>query len=821
MSGDAHSFWSRLRAKAAALAGWTLIVVLSLALYDALLFASLDSEHRAAQLASATVAADSAAFELSAGIRLGKSVQTWQGLQDFADRAARTGGRHLAILTVGGRVVCSTGNIARNVWRGGPHRPLAGGRSIIEAADHRVVFTPVLDRWNQTHAHVAVLMTEAEIDAQRNSVLLVQLGRQLGAVVAGIVLLALLFGLKKPAGARSLGLTKADRFACLGVFALLMCAVGASAVMQFSEGYTQNMENDARRTGARLEHTIERLTAAGVRLNAPARLGAYLDDVAHAHRGTIALEVIDARGRRIAAGSRYDEPHVGELAQFVLENRRQAPDARAAGEPRLRIAVLRAPWLEHLRLMTLDLATTVVVAMILMTELFLLLTRSAYLFRGRGARVSGPDAADRALLLRPLAFFMLVAVDMSVSFIPLQMGVLVEAGAGAREFLLGLPVSVELATSALTVLVAGFWVKRWGATVLLVAAALVCGSGTLLCVVAADPWLYIVGRALAGAGYGLFILVTQAETVGVGKLADLFAGVYAGGLCGSALGAMLADRIGFLPVYFIAAVVMLAVAPFPWLMARHHKQSAAQGAGQMPGQMAESRAEQSAAPGQEQTAAQQPQAPAGADAGGGTLGWPTVRVLLTDARFLSFTVLVILPGAFITGGWLYYLSPVFLEDAGASQSDIGRVYMINCLLVIYFGPWLEAWVHRRHAPISWVAAAGLLTAASMACVPVLAPLPAAFLASIVLGVGNGLSIGANSSYLLEIDSVKRFGTAPAMGLWEGLQNVGRTAGPVVIGLMLGVMDFAQTFWALAAMTAGATVLFVLTARIGRGAAGSL
>jgi hypothetical protein len=54
-----------------------------------------------------------------------------------------------------------------------------------------------------------------------------------------------------------------------------------------------------------------------------------------------------------------------------------------------------------------------------------------------------------------LVFFMLFAMDMSISFIPLRMAELVPTGSLSRDMLLGLPISAEMGMTGLSVLLAG------------------------------------------------------------------------------------------------------------------------------------------------------------------------------------------------------------------------------------------------------------------------------------------------------------------------------------------------------------------------------
>ena len=192
--------------------------------------------------------------------------------------------------------------------------------------------------------------------------------------------------------------------------------------------------------------------------------------------------------------------------------------------------------MERMIAAALDILTLVIIALIFMVELFLLISR------GTEARSSGLTHARCSDLFRPLMFAFILAMDMSVSFIPLRMAELTPSGVFSRDLVLGLPISAEMGMTGISVLIAGAWMKRHGPRPPLLTGIACMAIGYLGSMLAATPWQFIAARAAVGLGYGLSLLAAQAHTVKDGKLADMFAGVYAGSLCGSALGAMLAER---------------------------------------------------------------------------------------------------------------------------------------------------------------------------------------------------------------------------------------------------------------------------------------
>lgn len=437
----------------------------------------------------------------------------------------------------------------------------------------------------------------------------------------------------------------------------------------------------------------------------------------------------------------------------------------------------RGPWLERLIANGLDILTLVAISLIFMVEMFLLLSRSLE------ARLQGTTQshAHRSALFRPLMFVFILAMDMTISFIPLRMAELTTTSILPRDVLLGLPISAEMGMTGLSVLIAGTWMKRKGARPPLMTGIICMALGYLASMLAWTPWLFIAARALVGLGYGLSLLTAQAYTVRDGKLADMFAGVYAGSLCGSALGAMLAERLGYGPVFAISAVILACLALVPLRLLR----------------------------GQEKQEDVREEAPAA------RLTLPQIRRLLADRHFLAFILLALLPSALLCVGFLNYFLPVFLKQADVAQSNIGRIYMLNCLIVIYSGPLFARLVGNSLHKGPLLFWAGILSALSVACFCFLPPLPASVAGSILLGLATGLNIPAQSEFLLELDIARAIGVDQAMSLLDALQRVGQVIGPVCVGAVMAIMSVDDAARWAGIILVAISLLFLLLVRPAR------
>ena len=772
------------RANAAALAGWFVVLVCSLLIYDALLFSSLSREVWSDVQASARVAADNLRLNVATGVRFGKKPESYRGLDKLLIHAADAAGMPLAALDAKGNIILSHGNFPPDAFHTGDILANEDGFTLREdRGDNggRTILVPVFGRGGDIAGHIGARIERAPLGAELSSMFRKQLVAQGAVSLAGLLLLAGLLAAAGRGGKKNAprSLSRFTRISGIAVFLLVMLANGALALHAVSSRYTDSLEQDAGRTGALLTEALNRLLLVGVSFERMDSVDAYLSGIAAAHNGTIALELLNPRGVRGAGSAPEGTALLPEARNFPLLNggggrSLHRPEEDASGW-RLRVSIVRAPWLDRLRATALDMLTMVAVSLIFMVELFLLLTRGMELIH-KEKEASGAPAdlkaghsgrSGQSGLLRPLVFFMLFAMDMSISFIPLRMAELVPAGSLSRDMLLGLPISAEMGMTGLSVLLAGAWITRQGARPPLMTGLALVGLGYLGSMLACAPWHFVAARAVVGLGYGLALLTAQACTVKDGMLADMFAGVYAGSLCGSAMGAMLAERFGYTPVFLLSAVILLCLVPLPRLFLRG-------------GREGETGSSSSA-----------------------NITFGQIRRLLGDRRFPAFVLLSLVPSAMLCVGFLNYFLPVYLKNAGTAQSDIGRIYMLNCLLVIYSGPPLSRLVMKSRSKAGMVCAAGVISSLALLGLAVLPPLPATLIGAMLVGLATGLNIPAQSEYLLQLDIARAIGVDRSMGLLDAIQRVGQVLGPLCTGAALIVMNVNE-----AATTVGAGFLVI-------------
>lgn len=771
--------------------GWFLVLFCTLLVYDALLFSSMNKEIWNNEQASAKIVTDTVSLNLHAGVRYGKKFETYQGMDRLLAQNHAITQKPLAALHKDGSVLLSYGDFPENAFFAGKVQEEADGCIIREDKNGRTVIVPVRDREGQLAGYVASYIYAKPIRAELFAVFKKQLISQTAIALAGLVLFVFVLSLWQKRVGKAFTqerFSKAVRFAGIFVFLLVMAGNGAISLYSSHERYTESIRNDAEKTGQLLTGALKRLLLVGMSFENMDNVDSYLAGISSTHNNTVALEILTPLGHSAAASFSGRERFLPDPQVFPLLNTRSAMDGDSAGANwKLRISLLYSAWFEYMRAVSLDLLTMVAVSLIFMVELFLLLMRGMeYLQQKKMAAVLPAASAGlhkyKSSLVRPIGFFMLFAMDMTISFIPLRMAELVSADSASRDMLLGLPISAEMGMTGISVLFAGYWIKRQGAKLSFMAGLACISLGYLGSMLAAEPWHFIVARGVVGTGYGLALLTAQAYTVKDSLLADMFAGVYAGSLCGSAMGAMLAERFGYAPVFLLSAFVLLCLIPMPYLLFKG----------------------ETAQKGPEEDPAEEENSP--------KLTRSQICSLLGDRHFLGFILLSLIPSAIVCVGFLNYFLPVYLNDAGTSQSDIGRVYMLNCFIVIYSAPFFGKIVAKIPAKTGVVCAAGIVSACSLFVLGLFSPLMASLAGAVLIGLATGLNIPAQSEYLLQLDIARAIGIDQSMSLLDAVQRIGQVLGPICAGAVLLSMSIDNAAWSTGIAITAVSVLFLIVAR---------
>ncbi len=442
-----------------------------------------------------------------------------------------------------------------------------------------------------------------------------------------------------------------------------------------------------------------------------------------------------------------------------------------------------------------DNVTVMLIALLISIELSILL------FNGRkptppvqpnsGNAIQNPQLYKA---MRPAIFLFLFSIDLAMSILPLHMERLYTPIPGlSREFILGLPISVEFLCVGIAIFVSGAWLDRKGWVQPFACGLLLTAAGGVFSWLSAEAWQFVISRAVLGFGYGLTLLAAQGFVVShtdsktkTEGLAHLFAGLYSGSICGAATGAMIAERYGYDVVFIGGALMVFTVAVYAFIYLREDKPAKEPSINTAPETLT-------------QPATSKP----------GISVWQFLR----DPRFIAVALLSSFPAAIGVIGFLHYFTPVYLSKIGVSESQIGQTLMLYGICLTLLGPAIGRLADKATSKKLPIMVGGILASLAFLSFAGLEGIYAATVAVILLGLSGCFVLPSQSAYVLNLDVSKQYGEGKALGIFRASSRIGQMLGPIVFSAVAAMSDIRLGVASLGAIYLVTVVLFqVLAAR---------
>jgi predicted MFS family arabinose efflux permease len=294
-------------------------------------------------------------------------------------------------------------------------------------------------------------------------------------------------------------------------------------------------------------------------------------------------------------------------------------------------------------------------------------------------------------------------------------------------------------------------------------------------------------RTLTGFGYAIVTLACQDYVLDVttpgerSRALALFTLVLFGGVfSGTALGGVLADRLGFAAVFLISAGLIAAAA----LLALRFL------------------------PARDQAAAVERSARL----------VPPLLAPMRDLRFAGLVLGIAIPANILVQAFMSYLVALVLDSLGASAGDIGRTLMSYFVVVALVSPPVAQLAENRLPPALLALLGGALSGVAL--------LPAALwpstwtmlLGVVLAGLGHTMVRGPQVSVALEIaeGDLSHLGPNAVLAALRTLERGGSILGLVAIAAVAGAFGTRAAMLAVAVWVLGGAVLFLACegARIG-------
>ena len=632
------------------------------------------------------------------------------------------------------------------------------------------VMLPIRDRDGTWAATAVLAFDETQVKALLNPALVKNVKTGCLILIGGIITLLILLHLVLPREGKALKRISIVLFLVIIVSQLLFFSFSTSV---FKNYYLNITKEKASALIKLLRNDVEYLLSKGLHINKLVKMEVMMGKILPALPEVSNITILDTNEDLLYMA---DKEGIVDYTKPSLEQYLWRPGnlPGSASEYKLRVNIVqegkiagvisatisREVVLSRLQEIIWDSVTVLVISVLFSVELLILIF--PFMQQREVARRDQKKIYYGSI--RPAAFLFLFGVDISISFVPLHMEQLYEPIFGlSRDLLMGLPISVEMFFAGITILSAGAWIDRRGWHEPFLSGLFLSGLGVLYSWLAPNALHFVLSRAVVGLGYGLswmacqgFVISYTDENTKTQGLAQVFAGIMAGSICGGAAGAMLAERMGYYPVFLIGALIIFSVIAYTLIFLH--------GTLRKPTYTIQEQPALAAKKGQ------------------------TIKFLLNRNVF-SLILLSALPGAVAVVGFLYYFSPVYLNRIGTSQSTIGRILMIYGICLIYIAPIISKYADRSQNKKMYVFASGILGSLAFMIFWLMEGPIATALAIFFLGLSS--SFGApRRSYILQFKESRQLGPGRTISLFNSFMRAGQVLGPIMFGWLILATDIA-------------------------------
>ncbi|MGK0288728.1 MAG: putative MFS family arabinose efflux permease [bacterium] len=270
----------------------------------------------------------------------------------------------------------------------------------------------------------------------------------------------------------------------------------------------------------------------------------------------------------------------------------------------------------------------------------------------KGRKYNRVQKDDVSYMRTPLFLFSF-AEELSRPFLPLYSETLYTPIFGwSQKFVIGLPIIIFMAVIAVITPIAGSLLDKYGCRKTLLLGIIPSILGFAGSIVADGIYEFIVARALSGLGYGLFFVAAQGyfanyttEENKATAMGQFITTVITAGFCGVAIGGILSEEIGYARV-FIVSLVLTFLATY--LILREFP-------------------EKTLEPNEKKT-----------------ITFRGLTQLVAHSQFSRLLFFSTIPAKAVLTGFLFYLVPLYLQELGNSQGEIGR-NMVGFSFIIIIG----------------------------------------------------------------------------------------------------------------------------------------
>lgn len=391
----------------------------------------------------------------------------------------------------------------------------------------------------------------------------------------------------------------------------------------------------------------------------------------------------------------------------------------------------------------LTIICSVVVMIIIMLEVVFYLT-----FRDRKAKAETNNFSSLKIPVRSIIFVTFLADSMQDAFIPIltskrYLPILnIPKGIGVA-----LPITSQLLMTALFSFLGGGIVTRIGVKKTLIQGFFIQMIGFIVCAYTTSYLGILVGKTILGIGMGLIIVAINtvaavSEQESAASFGEINAGILAGVTAGVGIGSIILSIGSYATVYSVGAALLfcgllMAIFGSDYRPSTHKK---------------------------------------------GKVGVSIIKFVF-NREILTFLLMILMP-FLIALSYREYFFPLYAQHMGISESNIGYLYLVSGVIVIYMGPILTKILIEKIGAKGTVITSSILMCLASLLFALFSSLTTAIIGIFILSIAISFGYAAQSTYYSSRPIIAAYGEGRAMGVYTLFDNGGQTLGPIIYGSVL-------------------------------------
>lgn len=563
---------------------------------------------------------------------------------------------------------------------------------------------------------------------------------------------------------------------------------GALTVPAFNDAVSPELERRAALIGETIGDDTARAVDIGIPITKLVGVGEYFEEFfdTFAEINHLAIRSVDdvvlyAADRSTASGQRRGAAE-SDIYRFSV-------NAEFQREGTVDVGVDSGFINARLRDLALDMIVILIVALVIMFEIFRVAGRSVV----PGPSTTAGDAAtaigDRGLAnLRIVLFLFVVGEELNKSFLPL----FIESADNpipviSTSVAISLPIAAYLLAVAIASPFAGRLISMFGQRGLFLI-GIVPATLSHLGMVFADNVVQIIGlRSMTGVGYALATIAcleyvldrvgTERRAKGIGAFVAVVIG---GTFVGTALGGIIADRLGYSTVFLISfgLVVLAGLLALRLLSGSDVKEVGRSS----------------------------------------RLSMRDIWLVLKQPSLLLLMAGVTVPMNVLMAAFLWFLVPLTMASIGSTASEIARTLMVYYLVILFGSPLVAK--ASRGAVKNWVLVGfGSVVSAVILLLPAFRTTALSLsIAVLVVGIGHAAVRGPQIDLALKIaeGELPDAGREPVLAAIRTLERLGSLVGLLVVAALVAWFDLSVAIGAIGIVSAIAGLAYlVLRVRVSK------